>query len=132
MDVTLKDGKVRQMKMGSKLRDEEIREYNELIDEVSDTFGWSYNKLKDIPREIVEHRIPLIPGAAGEEDEPPASIISESKIREVVTGWVYKACGDYGFGLANDDSQEKEREAKGMCRLSEAECGALLGHEHRA
>ena len=31
--------------------------------EFSDTFAWSYNELKGIPREMVEHRIPLIPGA---------------------------------------------------------------------
>ncbi len=51
------------MKMGSKLGDEHIREYSELIDEFSDTFAWSYVELKGIPREMVEHRIPLIPGA---------------------------------------------------------------------
>lgn len=63
VDVKLKNGKVRPMKMGSKLGDEEIREYSELIDEFSDTFAWSYDELKGIPREMVEHRIPLIPGA---------------------------------------------------------------------
>ena len=35
----MKNGKVRQMKMGSKLRDKEIGEYSELIDEFSDTFA---------------------------------------------------------------------------------------------
>ena len=63
VDVTLKSGNVRQMKMGSKLGDAEIKEYSDLIDELSDTFAWSYDKLKGIPREMVEHRIPLIPGA---------------------------------------------------------------------
>ena len=61
--VTLESGKVRQMKMESKLRDEEIREYSELIDEFSNTFAWSYDELKGITREMVEHRIPLIPRA---------------------------------------------------------------------
>ena len=51
------------MKMGSKLREEEIREYCKLIDEFSDTFVWSYDELKGIPREMVEHCIPLIPRA---------------------------------------------------------------------
>ena len=63
VDVTLKSGKVRQMKMGSKLGEAEIKEYNELIDKFSDTFAWSFDELKGIPREMVEHRIPLIPGA---------------------------------------------------------------------
>ena len=63
VDVTVKSGKVRQMKMGSKLGDAEIKEYSELIDEFSDTFAWLYDELKGIPREMVEHRIPLIPGA---------------------------------------------------------------------
>ena len=51
------------MKMGSKLEDAEIKEYNKLIDEFSDTFVWSYDELKGIPREMVEHCIHLIPGA---------------------------------------------------------------------
>ena len=41
VDVKLKSGKIRQMKMGSKLRNEEIGGYSELV----------------------EHRIPLVPGA---------------------------------------------------------------------
>ena len=63
VDVKLKKGKVRQMKMGSKLEEKEVREYNELVDEFSDTFAWSYDELKGNPREMVEHRIPLIPGS---------------------------------------------------------------------
>ena len=63
VDVKLKSSKIRQMKMEYKLRDEEIKEYSELIDEFSDTFAWSYDELKGIPREMVEHRIPLILGA---------------------------------------------------------------------
>ena len=34
-----------------------------MIDEFSDTFVWSYDELKGIPREMVEHQIPLIPSA---------------------------------------------------------------------
>ena len=63
VDVKLKNGKVRQMKMGSKLEEKEVREYSELVDEFSDTFAWSYDELKGIPKEMVEHRISLIPGA---------------------------------------------------------------------
>ena len=59
----MKDGKVRPMKMGSKLDENEIKEYSDLIDEFSDTFVWSYDELKGIPREMVEHRIPLVPGS---------------------------------------------------------------------
>ena len=33
------------------------------MDEFSDTFAWSYDELSGIPREMVKHRIPLIPGA---------------------------------------------------------------------
>ena len=63
VDVKMKSGKVRQMKMGSKLREKEIREYSDLIDDFSDTFAWSYDEVKGIPREMVEHRIPLISNA---------------------------------------------------------------------
>ena len=51
------------MKMGSKLEEKEVREYSELVDEYSDTFAWSYNEFKGIPRKMVEHNIPLIPEA---------------------------------------------------------------------
>ena len=50
----MKNGNVRQMKIG---------EHSELIDEFNDIFAWSYDELKGIPREMVEHRIPLIPGS---------------------------------------------------------------------
>ena len=63
VDVKLKNGKVRQMKMGSKLEEREIKEISDLIDEFSDTFAWSHDELKGIPREMVEHRIPLVPGS---------------------------------------------------------------------
>ena len=62
IEVRTKDGKVKQMKMGSKLEKSEIKEYSALVDEFSDTFAWSYDELKEIPREMVKNRIPLIPG----------------------------------------------------------------------
>ena len=49
--------------MGFQLEEKEIKEYSELVDEFSDTFAWSYYELKEIPREMVEHCIPLISGA---------------------------------------------------------------------
>ena len=49
------------MKMGFQLGEEEIKEYNELVDEFDDTFAWSYDELKGNPREMVEHHITLIP-----------------------------------------------------------------------
>ena len=48
------------MKMGSKLEEKKIKEYSDLVDEFSDTFAWSYDELKGIPREVVKHRISLI------------------------------------------------------------------------
>ena len=41
----------------------EIEAYRKLIEEFSDVFAWSYDELKGISREMVEHRIPLIPRA---------------------------------------------------------------------
>ena len=55
VDVKLKSCKVKQMKMGSKLGYEEIRKYSDRIDKFGDTFVWSYDKLKGIPREMVNH-----------------------------------------------------------------------------
>ena len=51
------------MKMGSQLGEKEIKEYSDLVDEFSDTFAWSYDELKGIHREMIEHRIHLIPAA---------------------------------------------------------------------
>ena len=62
VDVKMKNDKVRQMKMGSKLEEKEIKEYSDLVDEFSDTFAWWYDELKGIPKEMVEHRIQLVPG----------------------------------------------------------------------
>ena len=62
VDVTTKNEKVRQMKMGSKLGEKEIKKYSDLVDEFSDIFAWSYDELRGIPREMVEYRIPLILG----------------------------------------------------------------------
>ena len=50
-----KNGKVRQMKMGSKLEESEVKEYSALVNKFSDTFAWSYDELKGIPREMVKH-----------------------------------------------------------------------------
>lgn len=41
VDVRTKNDKVMQIKMGFKLEENEIKEYNELVDEFSDTFAWS-------------------------------------------------------------------------------------------
>ena len=62
VDVKTRNEKVRQMKMGYKLEENEIKEYSELVDGFSDTFAWLYNELKGISREMVEHCIPLITG----------------------------------------------------------------------
>ena len=63
VDVTTRNENVRQMKMGSKLEEKKIKEYSELVDEFGDTFAWSYDELRGISRELVEHCIPLISGA---------------------------------------------------------------------
>ena len=38
VDVTMRNGKVRQMKMGSKLSEEEVKAYGELENEFNDIF----------------------------------------------------------------------------------------------
>ncbi|OAE35250.1 hypothetical protein AXG93_1162s1260 [Marchantia polymorpha subsp. ruderalis] len=63
VEVSIRGGELKQMKMGSKLGEDEIQKYGELVDEFSDTFAWSYDELKGVPREMVEHRISLVPGA---------------------------------------------------------------------
>ena len=53
VDMTTMNGKVRQMKMESKLGEEKIKEYSDLVDEFSETFACSYDELKEIPRKMV-------------------------------------------------------------------------------
>ena len=55
VDGKTKNGKVRQMKMGFKLEEKEIKKYSENVDEFSDSFAWSYDELRGILREMVEH-----------------------------------------------------------------------------
>ena len=63
VEVKMKMGKVRQMRMGAQLSNEEVESYKELIGEFNDVFAWSYHDLKGIPPKMAEHRIPLIPGS---------------------------------------------------------------------
>jgi len=49
--------------MGAQLTSGEIEKYKGLVLEFRDIFAWSYKDLKGIPREIVQHTIPLVPGA---------------------------------------------------------------------
>ena len=51
------------MRVGVQILEEEMEAYRKLIDEFSNVFAWSYNELKGIARDMVEHRILLISGA---------------------------------------------------------------------
>ena len=53
----------KQMRMGSSLSPDEVEAYSGLVREYREVFAWSYTELKGVPPEIVEHRIPLMPGA---------------------------------------------------------------------
>lgn len=45
------------------LSKDKVWTYSKLIEEFSNMFVWSYKDLKEIPPEVVEHIIPLIPRA---------------------------------------------------------------------
>jgi hypothetical protein len=61
--IRTKTGEMRQMRMRVQLLEEEVKAYKEMIEEFNDVFDWSYKNLKGIFPDVVEHRIPLIPGA---------------------------------------------------------------------
>ena len=61
MEVAIKTGEVRKMMIGVQMLEEEVEVYRKLIEEFSDVFVWSYEKLKGILRNMVEHQIPRIP-----------------------------------------------------------------------
>ena len=63
VDVRIKNGKDKEMKMGSKLEENKIKEYSDLVDEFNDIFAWSYDEFRGIPCQMVEQCIPLIPCA---------------------------------------------------------------------
>ena len=63
VDVSLEGEEPRFIKMGAQLSMEEVERYKGLVLEFRDIFAWSYKDLKGIPPEIVQHTIPLIPGA---------------------------------------------------------------------
>ena len=62
VEIRTKIGEMREMQMGVQLLKEEVKAYKGMIEEFSDVFAWSYEDLKGIPPELVEYRIPLIPG----------------------------------------------------------------------
>ena len=66
------------MRVGVQLLEEEMEAYRKLIDEFSNVFAWSYNELKGIARDMVEHRILLISGAKPirqKKNEPAIAIV---------------------------------------------------------
>lgn len=63
IDVSFEGEEPRMIKIGSQLTREELEPYRALVMEYRDVFAWSYKDLKGIPPEVVQHNIPLIPGA---------------------------------------------------------------------
>ena len=61
-EVKTKNREIKQMRMDVHLAEEDIRAYRSLVEEFIDVFAWSYEELKSILLEVVEHRIPLVPG----------------------------------------------------------------------
>ena len=62
LEARTKKGEVMKMRVGSQLSQEEVRAYKELTDEFDDIFAWLYKDLKGISPDMVEHKIPPIPG----------------------------------------------------------------------
>ena len=62
VEARTKKGKVMKIRVGSQLSQEEVRAYKELTDEFDDIFAWLYKDLKGISPDMVEHKIPPIPG----------------------------------------------------------------------
>ena len=62
MEVTTKTDEVKKIKVGVQMLEPEIKAYRTLVEEFNDVFAWSYEELKGISRDMVEHLIPLIFG----------------------------------------------------------------------
>lgn len=62
LDVSFPEEGPRKIKVGIQLTSLELELYKTLVMEYRDIFAWSYKDLRGIPPEVVQHRIPLIPG----------------------------------------------------------------------
>ena len=87
-----------------------------MVDEFSNTFTWSYDELKGIPREMIEHRSPLIPGAKPIRQKekmmnPQLQLLVRAERERNVTGWIYKARRYYSLGFPYSFGEEEEWEA---------------------
>ena len=63
LDVSFDGEEPRLIKVGVQLSSEELESYRALVKEYRDIFAWSYKEMKGIPPDVVQHRIPLVPGA---------------------------------------------------------------------
>lgn len=63
LDVSYEGEEPRLIKVGAQLTPKELESYRALVIEYRDIFAWSYSDLKGIPPGLVQHTIPLIPGA---------------------------------------------------------------------
>lgn len=63
VEIQTGNSKVRQMRMGNRVDEKEMRAHVGLVEEFSDIFAWLYKSMKYIASKLVQHQIPLIPGA---------------------------------------------------------------------
>ncbi|RDX85813.1 hypothetical protein CR513_32936, partial [Mucuna pruriens] len=61
-----KGGTLKEVRIGKNLCSDMKRQMVELLEEYSDVFAWSYQDMPGLDTNIVEHRLPIKPGAAGE------------------------------------------------------------------
>ena len=63
IDISVKPGIIDHIQIGVTCTPEEIRLYTTLFCEFRDVFAWSYDEMPEIDPSIVEHEIPMYPGA---------------------------------------------------------------------
>ncbi|XP_077249179.1 uncharacterized protein LOC143888625 [Tasmannia lanceolata] len=70
----------REIRIGKKLSPEEQEELTDLLREFKEVFAWSYKDISGLSEDIVQHRLPLIPGAKPK----------KQKLRRMTPEWALK------------------------------------------
>lgn len=127
VDMKTKNEKVRLMKMGSKLGENKIKEYSDLVDEFNNTFVWLYDEFGGIPREMVEHCIPFILCAKSiRQNErrmnPQLQLLVKAKLERLLKAGFIKPVEIMDWVAPLVLVKKKQRDVEDVCRLHKVKC----------
>jgi hypothetical protein len=91
VDVKTNNGKVRQMKKGSKLGEKKINKYSNLVDEFSDTFVESYDELRGYFERWWNITFNWFRVLDKKNDEPLLTLLLKAELERFLKTWFIKS-----------------------------------------